>query len=806
MDTLRQDLRYASRALWRSPTFSVTALVVLALGIGANTTMYTVVRGIALRPLPFDEPERLAFIGELSPAGRREPIAPANFGDLAQQSRAFEQIAMHRGARFSLTGRGVAESVIGANVSSTFLSVLRVQPQRGRAFLPEDEQPGGMRAAMLSHGGWIRHFSQDPAIVGGTVVLDGSEYIVVGILPPDFSMWDTAVWVAGFDPALLTNRVTRHMGTIGRLADGVSLEQARAELDTIARRLALEYPATNAGWTFRITALHDAWLHTYRSTSLMLLAAVGLVLLIACSNLANLLLERALARTREVSIRLALGARAQRIVRQMLTESLLLAGVGGAAGVLAAYWSLRFVVAQIPANTLSQIPSGASAIRLDWHTLSGAVLLSIGTGLLFGLVPAVRMARIDTHGALHEAARGASSARQGRFLRRTLVVTQVALAAILLTAATLMIRSFRELQGLERGYDPDNTLSISLIVPQTRYREPSQYQAFFTSSIERLRALPGVTRVGGMTLRSARGRPYAVEGQPLVSRDAAAAAVYRIATPEYFATIGIPLVRGRDFSTPDGPDAPAVAIVNQTFARTVWPNEDPLGRRVQLLGPPADLWLTVVGIAGDVKESLDPRYPLRLDPQPTIYRPALQEQFNGMSLFLRTDPDPLTLAGAVRREIAAVDPAIPVMTMQSVRQGLDQSMATPRFNTLLLGGFAALALLLAAVGVYGVIAYSVNQRTREIGIRMALGAAPRRVLRLVITEALALALFGIVLGVIGAFGAMRLLAHQLYGVRATDPLAFIVVASVLLIVATVASFVPARRAAGVDPLVALRQE
>jgi putative ABC transport system permease protein len=806
MDTLLQDLRYASRTLWRSPAFSVTALVVLALGIGANTTMYTVVRGIALRPLPFDEPERLAFIGELSPAGRGEPIAPANFGDLAQQSRAFEQMAMHRGARFSLTGRGAAESVIGANVSSTFLSVLRVQPQRGRAFLPEDEQPDGVRAAMLSHGGWIRHFSQDPTIVGRTIVLDGSDYMVVGILPPDFSMWDSAVWVAGFDPALLTNRVTRNMGTIGRLADGVSLEQARVELDTIARRLALEYPATNAGWTFRIAALHDAWLDTYRSTSLMLLTAVGLVLLIACSNLANLLLERALARTREVSIRLAMGARAQRIVRQMLTESLLLAGVGGAAGVLAAYWSLRFVVAQIPANTLTQIPGGAGAIRLDWHTLGVAVLVSIGTGVLFGLAPAVRMARVDTHGALREAARGATSGLRGRFFRRTLVIAQVALSAILLIAATLMIQTFWKLRELDRGYDADNALSLSLIVPQTRYREPSQRQAFFTNSIERLRALPGVTHVGGMTLVSARGRPYAAEGQPPASRDAAATAVYRIATPEYFATIGIPLLRGRDFSTADGPNAPAVAIVNQTFARTVWPNEDTLGRRVQLLGPQADLWLTVVGIAGDVKESLDPRYPLHLDPQPTIYRPALQEQFNGMSLFVRTDPDPLTLAGAVRREIAAVDPAIPVMMIQSVRQGVDQSMATPRFNTLLLGGFAALALLLAAVGVYGVIAYSVNQRTHEIGIRMALGAAPMRVLRSVVSEALALALIGVVLGVIGAFGAVRLIAHQLYGVRATDSLAFIVVASMLLIVAMMASVVPARRAAGVDPLIALRQE
>ena len=806
METLLQDLRYACRTLWRSRAFATTALVVLVLGIGANTTIYTVVRGIALRPLPFDEPERLAYIGELSAAGRREPIAPANFLDLSRQSRAFERMAMHRGARFSLTGRSVAESVIGANVSSTFFSVLRVQPQQGRAFLPEDEQPGGVRAAMLSHGGWVRHFSQDPAIVGRTITLDGSDYMVVGILPPGFSLWETAIWVAGFDPELLNTRMSRSMGAIGRLATGMSLDGARAELDTIARSLALEYPATNAGWTFRTLSLHEAWLDTHRSTSVMLLVAVGLVLLIACGNLANLLLERALARNREISIRLALGARRHHIVRQMLTESLLLAIVGGAVGVLVASWLLRFVVAQIPANTLTYIPGGAGAIRLDWHTLGVAVSLSLATGVLFGLAPALRMARVDTQGALREAARGASSGREGQFLRRTLVVAQVALSGMLLIGAVLMIRSYWQLQGLHRGYDADNALSFSLILPQTSYPESSHRHAFFTDAIERLRVLPGVTRVGGMALLSARGRPYAAEGQPPASRDAAAAAVYRVATPDYFETIGIPLVRGRDFSPADGSDAPPVAVLNQTFARTVWPNQDPVGRRVLLFGPSADVWLTVIGVAGDVKESLDPRYPLRLDPRPTIYRPVSQEQFDGLTLFVRTAVDPLTLAGPARREIAAIDPAIPVMTLQTVRHGIDASMATPRFNTLLLGGFAALALLLSAVGVYGVIAYSVSQRTHEIGIRLALGAAPMRVLRAVVSEALTLALIGVVLGVMGAFGAVRLIAHQLYSVRATDPFAFVVVASMLLMVAVIASCVPARRAAGLDPLVALREE
>jgi predicted permease len=806
MDILLQDLRYACRTLRRSRAFTATALVVLALGIGANTTMYTVVRGIALRPLPYDDPEQLMFIGESSPAGRPEAVAPANFVDLARQSRVFERMAIHRGARFILTGRAVAETVIGANVSSTFFSVLLVQPQRGRPFLPGDEQPGGVHAAMLSHTSWVRLFSEDPAIVGRTITLDGVAHTVVGILPPGFSLWDTDVWVAGFDPALLNSRVAHNVGAIGRLAKGVSLDQARAELDTIGRGVGLGYPATNAGWTFRVMPLQEAWLGGYRSTSLILLAAVALVLLIACGNLANLLLERALGRDREVSIRLAIGASRPRIVRQMLSESVLLAVVGGAAGVLVAYWSLGFVVMLIPANTLTYIPGGAGAIHLDWHTLGVALIMSVATGVLFGLAPAARMARADAQGALRGPARGASAGREGFFWRRTLLVAQVALSAILLIAAALMIESFWRLQGLDRGYDADNALSLSLFLPQTQYPEPGRREAFFRTVMERLRALPGVKRVGGMTLLSARGRPFAVEGQPPASRDAAPTAVYRAATPDYLATIGIPLVQGRHFSTDDGLNAPSVAIVNQTLARTAWPNKDPIGRRLQLLGPPTDGWLTVIGVAGDVKESLDPRYPLRLDPRPTIYRPALQEQVSGMSLILRTRANPPTLAPAVRREIAAVDPAIPVMMLQPVRQGLTESIATPRFNTVLLAGFAALALLLAAVGVYGVIAYAVNQRTHEIGIRMALGAAPAHVVRAVVGEALTLGLIGVVVGVAGAFGAVRLIASQLYGIRTTDPLAFAVVACVLFAVTAVAGYVPARHAAGVDPLNALRYE
>ena len=805
LDLVWRDVRFACRTLWRSRAFTTTALVVLALGIGANTTVYTVVRGIALRPLPFEESERLMFIGELSPTGRREAVGPANFVDLAGQSRAFDRMAMYRGARFILTGRPVPESVNGANVSSAFFSVLRVQPQSGRGFLPQDEHLGGTRAAMLSHIGWTRYFSQDPAIVGRAITLDSVDHTVVGVLPPGFSLFDTDVWVAGFEPALLNSRVMHSMGAMGRLATGVSPDQARAELDTISHQLASAYPDTNAGWTFRTMPLQEAWLGTYRPISLVLLAAVAMVMLIACANLATLLLERALARNREVTIRLALGAGRRRIVQQMLTESLLLAVLGGVAGMLVASWSLGFVVALIPANTLTQIPGGANAIRLDLHTLGVALAMSIGTGVLFGLAPAVRMARADAQ-ALREAARGASAGRQSHVWRRALVVAQVALSAILLSGAMLMIQSFWSLQGLDRGYDPDNALSLSLSVPQARYPQPNQREAFFSTVIERIRALPGVTRVGGMTLITSRGRPFALEGQLPASRDAAATAVYRVATLDYLATIGIPLLRGRQFSQADRAGAPAVAIVNQTFARAAWPNQDPIGRRVQVLGPPADLWVTVIGVAGDVKEALDPRSPLQLDARPTIYRPASQEPVASMTLIVRTERDPLTLAAATRTAVVAVDSTIPVMALRSVRQGLTESVQTPRFNTILLTAFAVLALLLAAVGVYGVIAYEVKQRTQEIGIRMALGAARMHVLRAVVGEGLALALVGVTLGIAGGLGIMRLIAQYVYGVRTTDPVTYIMVASVLIMTGVAASYVPARRAAGVDPLIALRYE
>ncbi len=804
MESLSQDLRYALRMLHRNPGFTVTALLVLALGIGANSTIYTVVRAIGFRPLPFPDPERLVFLGEVGPNGRREAIAPGNFADLASQSAAFERLAMHHGAQFVMTGGRTAEAAAGARVSGGFFSVLGVLPQLGRAFVAGDDRPGAAPVAMVTDSFWRSHFSGDPSIVGQSITLDGVDHAVVGVLPPDFRLWTAEVWVAGFEPGQATSRVAHSLGAIGRLRAGTSLERARADLDTVAQRLEAAYPDSNRGWRFRLEPLQEAWLGVYRAPLLVLLAAAGLLLLIACANLANLVLQRSLGRGREVAIRVAVGGSRLRIARQFLTENVLLALLGGLVGLVMARLTLGFIVALIPANTLTQVPGGAEFIRMDLHGILVAFGLSVLTALLFGLVPAWRMTRSDPAGALQEMARGSSAGPRRQLWRRTFAVAQVALSVVLLVSATLMVRSLLQMQRLDRGYDADNALSLYLPLG-ARYRDPGQRLAFIDSALQRLRARPGVVKAGASTLRSGRGRAFAVEAQPLTSPDAAPTAVYRVVTPGYFEALGLPVVKGRAFSGWDHATALAVAMVNQTLARSAWPNQDPLGQRIRFVGPPADGdWLTVVGVAGDVKEALDPRYPLRLDPRPTIYRPMAQDPAEGISLVVRTAGDPKALAATVPDEIGALDATIPVTYLQTLRQRLVESMATPRFNASLLASFAGLALVLTAVGLYGVLAYSVGERTHEIGIRIALGASPGAVLRSVVGEGLKLALLGVLLGGAGALATGRLIAAYLYGVRSTDPAAFACVALVLLAVAVLASYVPARRAAGVDPLIALR--
>ncbi|MGH9934739.1 MAG: ABC transporter permease, partial [Blastocatellia bacterium] len=641
--------------------------------------------------------------------------------------------------------------------------------------------------------------------------LSGESYSVVGVLPPDFRLWEAGLWSPGFAEGETPNRADRSAGAIARLKPGVSIEQARAEMETIARRLGQEHPQTNQGWGARVLPLREAWYGDDRKPLLALLGAASLVLLIACVNVTGLLLARAAARGREMAVRAALGAGRIRLVRQLLIESLLLAGLGALAGLLLAHWSLGLLVTLIPSNMLVfSIPGGAEAIRIDTTALFFTMGIFLLTGLGFGLAPALRTSKTELSAALKEGGRGATAAGSRLNLQQILVVAEIALAVTLLIGAGLMTRSFARLEALDRGFNPDNVLNLSVSLPQARYRDDAQRAEFFSRAIERLRSLPGVESVGASALLSARGRAFAIRGRPEPATGQEPRAIPRVISPDYFQTVGIPLRAGRHFTSQDTTNAPGVCIVNQTLARRFWPDEDSIGKQIRAPGSPASADpLTVVGVVGDVKESLDPRAPLSLEPQPTLYRPYLQAPSgpNGMmTLAVRANTDLLGIATALRREIQTLDKELPVTGIHTAHQALAESVARPRFNTLLLGLFAGVALLLASVGVYGVMAYAVSQRTQEIGIRVALGAQRRDILKLALGQGLKLTFAGLGFGLAGAAALTRVIAGQLYGVTATDPATFIVIPLVLMAVALVACYVPARRAMKVDPLVAMRRE
>jgi predicted permease len=805
---LWQDLRFGARMLRKQPSFTLIATLTLSLGIGANTAIFSIVNAALLRPLPFAQPERLVFLGEADAQGRPTAVSAADLNDFRRQSQSFELLAAHRGGGFTLTGAGASEFVSGVIVSPSFFATLRVRAALGRTFLPEEAQTGADLVVALSHQFWQRRFASSASIVGQKLTLNGEGYVVVGVLPPDFSLWEAEVWTPGFSDGAPGNRADRSVGAIGRLKPGVRLEQAAAELNTIAQRLGREHPQTNQGWSVRLLPLREAWFGDDRQTLLVLLGAAGLVLLIACVNISSLSLARASARSREMAVRTALGASRFRMLRQALTESLLLAALGGVAGLFIAHWSLRLIVAFIPANMLQfGVPGGAAAIRVDPAALLFTLAVILLAGLGFGLAPALQATQSQLSMALKEGGRSATVAAARLNLRRLLVVAEIALAMALLVGAGLLVRSFTQLKALERGFNPDNVLNLFINLPQARYRDEAQRAAFFSRAIERLQALPGVEAVGATALLSARGRAFAVEGWPQPSPGHEPKAVLRIASPDYFQTVQIPLHAGRRFTDQDAANAPGVCLINQTLARQFWPGEDPLGKQLRLLGSPAaGDNLTIVGVVGDVKESLDPRAPLSLEPQPTLYRPYLQAPNAGMLLSVRAKSDQLSLTAALRREIGALDKELPITGLRTAREDMAESMARPRFNTLLLGCFAGVAILLAASGVYGVMAYEVSQRTQEFGIRVALGAQQRDIFKLVIVGGLKLTAIGLGLGLAGAAALTRVIAIQLYGIAATDLLTFVMTSLLLVIVALLACCAPARRAVRVDPLVSLRSE
>jgi putative ABC transport system permease protein len=802
MQGLLQDLRYGLRVLAGNPSLTAVAVLALALGIGANTAIFSVVNAVLLRPLPFRDPDRLVSIRidheQLNIHGAFGPYP--DIADWRQQSRSFEFLAAYTPSAVNLTTRGEPERVARWKVNASFFPMLGVTMALGRGFLPAEDQPGAGRVAILSHSLWQRHFGSDASLVGKAVVIDGDPYTVVGILPPGFKVEDASVDL--YTPIALSSARGRGdewmYGAYARLKAGVSVKQAQAELDTITRRLEKQYPKHISGWRARVWGMHEFMVRNVRLSLIVLLAAVALVLLIACANVANLLLARAGARQKEIAIRAALGAGGWRVVRQLLTESVLLALLGGVLGLLLAYWG----VATLSVLGTEQFPMVKQA-RLDLSVLGFTMLISLLTGLVFGIAPALAVSRTNVHETLKEGSERSSESPGRNRLRSLLVVSEVALALLLMIGASLMIRSFLKLRVVNPGFNPAGVLTASIDLPVAKYSKPEQQMAFYRQLEERLEAMPGVTAAGMVSVLPLSGANQGwgmlIEGRPVSGPSDVPILYFRIVNTKYFQAMQIPLKRGRLFNEQDAQGAPRVLIVNETMARRYWPNQDPIGKRVGT-GRPED-WMPVVGVVGDVRHMS-----LAQEPDTEIFLPFAQNPQPGMKLAVRTSFAPLTLAPTVRRAVMELDRDQPVSRVASMEQALSDSVATTRLSTMLMGIFAVVALVLATIGIYGLLSFSVTRRRHEIGIRMALGARRADVLHMVVTEGTVLALMGVGIGLMAAFAFTRVIGSLLYGVKATDPAVFLSVSLLLTAVAALASYVPARRATKVDPMVALRYE
>jgi len=799
MQTLWQDLRYGARMLLKQPGFTLIAVLTLSLGIGANTAIFSVVNAALLRPLPFTEPDRLARLWETN-LKRNLPsfsVSAPNYVSWKEQSQTFERLAAWKRQSVNLTGRGEPERLEGAIVSGSLFSLLGVKPAMGRDFLPEEDQPHGRRAAIISHGLWERRFGRDPNLIGQALALDGVSHIVVGVAPSGFDFpQGTEIWAPlAADPAR-EQRGNRELAVIGRMKPGVTLQEARTELTTIAQRLERQYPEANSDWGVRLETLYDSIISNETRTALLvLLGAVGFLLLIACANVANLTLARATARRQEMAIRSALGASRWQISRQLLTESLLLSLAGGGAGVLLAVWSVDLLRAASPQNA-----PRLDEIGIDGWVLGFTLAVSLLTGVLSGLAPALQAARIDLQESLKEGGRTSATGGARGLLRQGLVVVELALSLVLLVGAALMIRSLANLQRAPLGFNPERVLTAQFTLPEAKYG-PEQAAAFYQQVKERVAGLPGV-RAAALSS----GLPFTVgnTSNGVIAENSTLAPgetfqpEWRIVSPDYFRTLGIPLLQGRDFTERDKPDAPVSAIISQALAERLWPNQNPLGRRLRW-GP--SLWVSVAGVVGNVRN-----VSLAIEPRPMVYLCVYSLPWPVMTLAARAEADPETLIAAVRAKVKEVDPDMPVANLRTMEELLAQASAQPRFNTGLLGVFAAIALGLGAVGIYGVVANSVAQRAHELGIRMALGARQSDVLKLVLRQGMTLALIGVGIGLLASLALTGLLSDLLYGVSANDPATFAAIPLLLTGVALMACYFPARRATKVDPVIALRSE
>ena len=802
METTLKDLRFAVRGLLKRPGFTVIALVALALGIGANTAIFSLVNAVMLRPLPFPEPDRLVWVyGNIRNGINRSSVSPLDFLDYRNQNKTFEQFATSYAMPLpaTLTGGAEPERLQASVVSGNYFETFGIAPALGRGFTLDNEKPGQDQVAVLSYTLWQQRFAGDPSIVNKTIVLNGKACEVIGVMGEGVSFPQTAdLWLPmNLDADLADKtRFSHFLRPVGRLKPGVTLVQAQADTDIIAAQLAQQFPESNEGWNLRLVSLREELVGGSRTVVLVLFGAVAFVLLIACANVANLLLVRAAARQKEIAVRSALGASRWRIVRQMITESLLLAIFGGALGALLATWGVQLLVKLSEGN----IPPTVQ-VRIDATVLGFTLLVSIITGVLFGLAPALRTADVNLIEALKAGMRGeGQSALRGR-TRSALVILESAIAVVLLIGAGLLIRSLVALQNVNPGFDAHNVLTARVELSRFKYDSPDKAAAFFQELETRVSSLPGVEAAGMVSELPLSGQgndmPYVVEGRPPVTRDQMPFGDFRRVNQNYLNAMHIPLLRGRHFTDQEVREAGKVLIVSKQLADAAFPNEDALGKRLitGFKGEPYE----IVGIAGDLLHNS-----LGGPPSPAMYFPMRQS--GRMNLVVRTKGEPMSIAGSLRNAVHAIDPDQPVSAMRPMTEWLDSSVTQPRSLTTLFGLFAALAMILAATGIYGVMSYSVAQRTHEIGVRMALGAQRFDVLKLVVGQGMLLTLIGVVIGLLGAFGLTRVMASLLFGVTAKDPITFGVVAALLLAVAFVACFVPARRAMKVDPLVALRYE
>jgi predicted permease len=823
MGPLLQDIRYGFRGLAKSPGFTSVALLSLAIGISANTAIFSIVNTLLLRPLPYKDASRLVILWNRSPGlGITEDwFSTAQYFDIKTEHHGFEDVAIAIGGNENLTGDGAPERVGTIHVSSNLLPMLGVKPARGRLFVSGEDAKGSAGTAILGYGMWVRRYGSDPQVIGKSLTINGKTYQVIGILPRSFSLPREVLPTLGgaeqaeillplpLAPDAAQNRDREDYNIIGKLKPGVTLQQAQAEMDTITAGLRRDHPTNyppNGGLTFGIVPLAEQVVGDSRGALFVLLFAVAFVLLIACANVANLQLSRALARQKEIAVRMAIGASRIRIARQLLTESVLLSLCGGALGVLLALASLKWVRILGPGS----VPR-LDAISIDGRVLLFTLLISLVSGTIFGLAPALRVSHIDLNSALKEGGRGDSGAGamwgRGKSLRKSLVVSELALSVLLLIGATLLIRSFANLQSVSPGFNPKNVLTLELTMTGDRYREDqTAVLSAYKQIMDQLARLPGVQSVGAITSlplsQMFAWGPITVEGRIPPPGENFINADIRVTAGNYFQAMQIPLREGRFFNESDTKTSPLVGIVDEYMAKELWPGQSPLGKRLHNGGITDEApWITVVGVVGRIKQ-----YTLDSDSRIAIYYPQTQFVTKEMNVVVRSSGDPVALYSAARKEIQSVDGDLPIFHVVTMEQRVQESLARRRFAMLLLSLFAGLAVALAMIGIYGVISYVVNQGTREIGIRLALGATPRAILRLVIGRGMALAIPGVLIGLLGSLIFTRMMRGLLFGVSPIDPLTFVAIPVLLVLVALLASYIPAQRATRVDPTVSLHSE